>query len=56
MRLTWGDKVCSGALLFLMSTRGHRMNTSEHTYQCVDTPSGNANPQNENILGKKNFT
>ena len=35
----------ASTLLFLMSTRGHRMNTSEHTYQCVDTPSGNANPQ-----------
>ena len=33
------------ALLFLMSTRGHRMNTSEHTHQCLDTSSGNANPR-----------
>ena len=26
-----------GTLLFLMSTRGHEMNTSEHTCQCLDT-------------------
>ena len=29
------------------------MNTSEHTYQCVDTPSGNANPQKWKYSGQE---
>ena len=35
----------SSSLLFLMSTRGHEMNTSEHIYQCLtlDTSFGIGN-------------